>query len=63
MLTQWEFEGTQYINRQLSYDSYKEYMESGQAPMYYTTAPLSLYCKHVDKKDDKIEAGEAGYNF
>lgn len=63
MLTQWKFNGTQYINRQLSYDSYKLYMEHGQAPMYYTTTPLRLYCKHVDKKDDKIEAGEAGYNF
>ena len=55
MLTQWKFEGTQYINRQLSYDSYKSYMEHGQAPMYYTTAPLSLYCKHVDDKDDEVE--------
>lgn len=55
MITQWKFEGTQYINRQLSYDSYKTYMETGQTPMYYNTTPLSLYCKHVDDKDDKIE--------
>lgn len=52
MLTQWKFEGTQYINRQLSYDSYKSYMEHGQAQMYYTTTPLSLYCKHIDKEDE-----------
>ena len=52
MLTQWKFEGTQYINRQLSYDSYKTYMETGQTPMYYTTTPLSLYCKHIDTSDE-----------
>lgn len=52
MLTQWKFEGTQYINRQLSYDSYKEYIEHGQAPVYYTTTPLSLYCKHMDVSEE-----------
>ncbi len=48
MLTQWKFEGTQYISRQLSYDSYKSYMETGQTTMYYNTKSLSLYCKHTD---------------
>lgn len=52
MLTQWKFEGTQYINRQLSYDSYKTYMETGQTPMYYNTTPLSLYCKHINASDE-----------
>lgn len=51
MMTQWKFEGTQYISRQLTYDSYKLYMETGQIPLYYNTKPLDLYCKHVDKVD------------
>ena len=55
MLTQWKFKGTQYINRQISYDSFKTYMETGLTPMYYITKPISLYCKHIDDKDDKIE--------
>lgn len=56
MLTQWKFEGIQYINRQLSYDSYRAYIEHGQAPMYYNAKQLDLYCK---QSDDLLD----GYDF
>lgn len=59
LMTHWKFEGTQYINRQCTFNDYKNYMINGQAFMYYKTEKLSLYCKHIDPKDDIIE----GYDF
>lgn len=59
MLTQWKFEGTQYINRQCAFNEYKDYMECGQAFLYSNTKQLSLYCKHLDPKDDLLD----DYNF
>lgn len=56
MLTQWKFNNLQYINRQLTYDSYKTYIEHEQAPMYYNTKQLDLYCK---QSDDLLD----GYDF
>ena len=55
LMTQWKFDGTQYINRQCTFNDYRNYMENGQAFMYYKTEKLSLYCKHEDPKDDLME--------
>lgn len=55
LMTQWKFDGTQYINRQCTFKDYKNYMVNGQAFMYYKTEKLALYCKHVDPKDDELE--------
>lgn len=54
-LTQWKFEDTQYINRQCSFNNYKEHMECGQTFLYSNTQPLALYCKHLDPKEDLID--------
>lgn len=55
MLTQWKFDGTQYINRQCSFNEYKDYMEFGQTFLYSNTQPLALYCKYEDPEDDKFD--------
>lgn len=54
-LTQWKFEGTQYINRQCTFNEYKNYMEFGQTFLYSNTQPLALYCKHQDTEDGLME--------
>ena len=54
-LTQWKFEDTQYINRQCSFNNYKEHMENGQVLEYTDTKQLSLYCKHLDPKENLID--------
>lgn len=54
-LTQWKFEDTQYINRQCSFNEYKNYMEFGQTFLYSNTQPLAIYCKHKDKNEDLID--------
>lgn len=58
-LTQWKFDGTQYINRQCTFNEYKDYMESGQTFLYSNTRQLSLYCEHKDPEDDLVEPDEA----
>lgn len=55
LMTQWKFDGTKYINRQCTFNDYVNYMTNGQAFMYYKTEKLSLYCKHVDPKEDLLE--------
>lgn len=55
LMTQWKFDGTKYINRQCTFNDYRNYMVNGQAFMYYKTEKLALYCKHVDPKDDVLE--------
>lgn len=58
-MTQWKFEGTHYINRQCSFNNYRNYMEYGQTFGYSKTKPLAIYCKHKDPKEDLME----GYDF
>lgn len=58
-ITQWKFEDTQCINRQCAFNEYKDYMECGQTFLYSNTKQLSLYCKHLDPKDDLLD----DYNF
>lgn len=54
-LTQWEFEDIQYINKQCSFNNYKEHMENGQTLCYNTTKQLDLYCNYKDIKDDLLD--------
>lgn len=54
-LTQWKFEGTQYINRQCTFNEYMNYMEYGQTFLYSKTKQLELYCKHKDPKTDLLD--------
>lgn len=54
-ITQWKFEDTQYINRQISFNDYRTYMEYGQTFMYNKTKQLALYCKHKDPKEDLLD--------
>lgn len=54
-LTQWEFEDTQYINRQCAFNEYKNYMDFGQTFLYSDTKPLELYCKHKNPDDDLLD--------
>ena len=58
-LTQWKFEDTQYINRQCTFNEYKNYMECGQTFLYSDTKQLSIYCNYVDPRDDILD----DYNF
>lgn len=55
MLTQWLFEGTEYINRQCSFESYKNHMEHGTKLEYYNTKELKLYYKIEDDMLDDDE--------
>lgn len=54
-LTQWKFDGTNYINRQCSFNNYRNYMEYGQAFVFNKTKKLAIYCKHKDPKDDILD--------
>ena len=58
-LTQWLFEGTQYINRQVKFENYKDHMTSGAKLQYYKTRALGLYTKYKNPADDLVD----DYNF
>ena len=58
LLTQWKFEGRQYINRQLSFTDFRNYMEYGQTFLYRNTKALALYCKHVEPEEDTAIPGD-----
>lgn len=58
-LTQWQFENTEYINRQCAFNDYKMFMENGQTFIYSNTKPLSIYCEHKDPEEDEME----GFDF
>lgn len=58
-LTQWLFEGTQYINRQVKFEDYKDHMTTGTQLKYYKTRALGLYTKYKNPADDFVD----DYNF
>lgn len=58
-LTQWLFEGIQYINRQVKFEDYKDHMTSGTQLKYYKTRALGLYTKYKNPADDLVD----DYNF
>lgn len=53
-MTEWKFEGTEYINRQCNFNDYIDYKKHGQMFRYYTTELLALYCEYKDPKEDEI---------
>ena len=59
LMTVWDFIGTDYMNRQCTFNDYVNYMISGQTFLYSNTKQLSLYCKHKDPKEDLLD----DYNF
>lgn len=54
-LTQWLFEGTQYINRQVKFEDYKDHMTNGTPLQYYKTRALGLYTKYKNPADDLVD--------
>ena len=59
LMTVWDFIGTDYMNKQCTFNDYVNYMISGQTFLYSNTKQLSLYCKHKDPKEDLLD----DYNF
>jgi hypothetical protein len=59
MLTQWKFSNTEYINRQISFDTYRLSVENNQKLYYINTKQLDIYCEYKNPVDDII----ADYNF
>ena len=53
-MTQWKFEGTDYMCRQCDFNDYINYKKYGQT-FNYKTKKLDLYCEYKDPKEDLMD--------